>query len=245
MAFTSNVDYTKEELLSHKAHMYCPEQEELRQFALKYPETFCYEKPCLLSVDHRILYGFSAENLEELEIPDEVEIYDNVCLHSEEEENEYYVDIGRNLREIVDTYLAFGLHVLEFYAYGENPYFCTEDGILYNKDRTRLVLFPSGRTTVPDELSCQMERSFVMLPETVKTISKDAFQMMYLPDTLVIPDSVTCIEKGAFFEFGPAGVYAFWGTKKRYIILPERFKDVIDGTWKSQEQGRKLNIMYY
>jgi hypothetical protein len=63
--------------------------------------------------------------------------------------------------------------------------------------------------------------------------------------TLVIPDSVEVIEKGAFHEIYDKGFYMTKReVKERCIILPERFRNVIDATWQEDSYNRP-SIMYY
>lgn len=62
---------------------------------------------------------------------------------------------------------------------------------------------------------------------------------------LIIPDSVEIIEKGGFYEMYDKGLWMNEeSVKERCIILPERFRDVIDATWKEDDYIRP-NIMYY
>jgi hypothetical protein len=80
---------------------------------------------------------------------------------------------------------------------------------------------------------------------TIKKICANAFAMMLLPVTLVIPDSVEIIEKGAFYEYYDKGLHMSKNSvKARSIILPERFRGVIDATWKADSYDRP-SIRYY
>ncbi len=248
-------EYTAEELLNHEKQIYCPTPEELAEYARKYPDRFIFDSPLLLSPDRKIMYGYSAKGLKELVIPDEVEIYDNLCSHTTDEENEYYVTIGLNLRSIVDTYDSFGLHVSAYflsykfnYKNGEsytNRFFSERNGVLYDKSGETLILYPSGKTTTGFELQLNYEKSFFALPVGTKVIKENAFRMLLLPDTLVIPDTVEIIEKGAFMEEYEKGIYMRkQEVLKRSIILPERFSDVIDDAWK-RESHERPNIIYY
>ena len=63
------------------------------------------------------------------------------------------------------TYSSFAKESITKYIIDENnPYFSSEDGIIYNKDKTELVLYPTGKT---DEV--------FTLPESVKSFSNYAF----------------------------------------------------------------------
>lgn len=235
-------EYTPQKLLEHEEMGYCPTKEDLEEYAKKHSEFFVYEEPLLLSTDRKIMYGFSAEDLEELIIPDEVEVYDNICIHSEEEERSYGVTIGCGLRKIVDTYECFGYHVTSFNVYN-NPYFSDVDGILYDNSEQVLIAYPTDRYT--DHGALMGEEAFIQLPDTTKKICAYAFHMILLPMALIIPDSVEIIEKGAFYEMYDKGLWMNEeSVKEQCIILPERFRDVIDATWKEDDYIRP-NIMYY
>lgn len=247
-AFTdliSGKEMSPADLLEHKKMAYCPAKEDLEKYAASHDDLFLYEEPFLLSGDRKILYGYSAEELQDLVIPDEVEIYDNICCHSGDEENEYYVEIGAGLKQIVDTYECFGYHNTSFSIKSGNSHFSVVQDMLYDKDEKTLICYPSGKTTEFDELECDMEKSYIQLPMSTVKISRNAFCMLLLPMTIVIPDSVEIIEPGAFHEMYDKGLYMEkHDVKARHIIIPERFRDIIDKTWAEGDFSRPTIEFY-
>lgn len=79
-----------------------------------------------------------------------------------------------------------------FYAYEVdpgNPNYSSVDGVLYSKDGSKLIDYPSLRTA--DEF---------IVPATVKTIAEGAFKATYRTNSFVIPHTVESISGDAFRE---------------------------------------------
>lgn len=70
---------------------------------------------------------------------------------------------------------------------GENPYYCSVGGVLFDKSKTKLVAYPIGKT----------ENSYE-IPGSVTTIQTGAFDSSTLT-SIKIPKSVTKIEEYAFY----------------------------------------------
>ena len=68
----------------------------------------------------------------------------------------------------------------------DNPYYKTIDGVLYDKDVTKIVCYPSRKGGV------------YTIPSTITTIQENTFPRSTILDELIIPASVTKIESGAF-----------------------------------------------
>ncbi|MBR0161135.1 MAG: leucine-rich repeat protein [Oscillospiraceae bacterium] len=110
----------------------------------------------------------------------------------------------------------------EIFVDEENPYFCDVDGVLYSKDLTELVYYPSGKNNT--EYS---------IPEQTITIREGAFNWSRNLKKVIIPDSVKTIGQWAFFGSAltsvaiPNGVSAiaahgFYGcSAMRAMIIPQ------------------------
>ena len=89
----------------------------------------------------------------------------------------------------------------------ENNYFSSEDGVLFNKDKTELVLYPAGRTgeySVPESVLTIGRRAFahsrlnqVSLPEGLTKIEVSAFAGCVAPE-IILPESLSVIGDYAF-----------------------------------------------
>ncbi len=94
----------------------------------------------------------------------------------------------------------------------ENEYYSSLDGILFNIDKTEIVLYPNGKTdesyTVPDSVTSIASFAFshcrnltsVTIQEGVTIIGELGFISCTNLTSITIPDSVEIIENNAFYE---------------------------------------------
>ena len=68
-----------------------------------------------------------------------------------------------------------------------NKYYSSKDGVLFNKDRTVLILYPGSNN-----------RKSYIIPDSVTTIEDGAFESCEFLTGILIPDSVTSIEPNSF-----------------------------------------------
>ena len=91
----------------------------------------------------------------------------------------------------------------------ENPAYCSEDGVLFNKDKTTLLNYPAAKTgdyVVPSSVTeiglmafCDCEGlTAVTLPEGLISIGQANFGHCIGLKEVVIPNSVTSIGSTAF-----------------------------------------------
>ena len=91
----------------------------------------------------------------------------------------------------------------------ENPKFCSMNGVLFNKERTRLILCPNGMSgsyTIPDGVveigSCAFigctSLTKIIIPDTVTYIGYTAFSNCERLNSIVVSSSVVDIEFNAF-----------------------------------------------
>ena len=92
-----------------------------------------------------------------------------------------------------------------------NPAYCSIDGILFNKDKTKLLHYPAGKRentyTIPDGVTdiekgafsyCYYALTQVTLPNSVTNIGDEAFSDCYALTQVTIGNGVTSIGDGAF-----------------------------------------------
>ena len=146
----------------------------------------------------------------------------------------------------------------EIFVNENNPSYCSENGILFNKSKTELIYYPAGKTedsySVPFGvmtvgsyafLSCGSLTNIVM-PESVTSIGLGAFYGCENLTSIVIPSGVTKIDSYAFYHCSsltdiviPSGVteigsYAFYGCSAlTSIMIPSG----VTGIWECTFYG--------
>ena len=99
------------------------------------------------------------------------------------------VTIGDSIREIDVGSFRLCPKLNEFIVSEQNENFSVKDGVLFNKDKTVLICYPSAK-----------ESSFYAIPQGVKKIKHYAFESCLNLKMITIPDSIEDICKHAFGE---------------------------------------------
>ncbi|MCD8133831.1 MAG: leucine-rich repeat domain-containing protein [Clostridiales bacterium] len=89
---------------------------------------------------------------------------------------------------IDEAAFAVSSSLTEILVSADNATYCSEDGILFNKDKTELVCYPAGKETVSYEI-----------PENVTTISNNAFCGCENLTSVTIGSGVTSVGNFAFY----------------------------------------------
>jgi len=89
-----------------------------------------------------------------------------------------------------------------------NTAYTDVDGVLYDKNKTRLILCPSQKTScdIPDTVTVIQSRAFwkctaitsITLPNSIVTINNNAFNGCSSLTSIIIPDGVTSLNYGVF-----------------------------------------------
>ena len=69
----------------------------------------------------------------------------------------------------------------------DNPYFKSVEGVLFNKNGSKLICYPS----------CKKETSYI-IPDNVKSVGDSAFSYCSSLSSITLPNSVTSIGDSAF-----------------------------------------------
>ena len=151
---------------------------------------------------------------------------------------------------------AFGhcTEIKQIFVSDTHPTLSSEDGVLFNKDKTELIRYPAGKEdesyTIPDTVTKISESAFsgcenltsVTISESVTEI--EAYAFAYCPSltTITIPDGLTSIEYSIFCGSGLStiiipdsikriGSYAFSQTNLSSVTIPSGVTDIGDATF--------------
>lgn len=120
------------------------------------------------------------------------------------------VYIPESVIYIPKAFIAFNLYLENIAVDSNNKYFLSENGILYNKNKTEIICFPPAKTDVKFEIPYGIENvrdnafaycqniEEIILPNTLKEIGSQAFAGCHQLKEIAIPDGVTFIGGKAF-----------------------------------------------
>lgn len=119
------------------------------------------------------------------------------------------VVLPKSLADIGSSIFSNCGNLMNIYVEDGNPDFCSVDGIVFSKDMTALVLFPTGRTeayTVPGTVTDIRDGAFggcpkltgVALPGNLKRIGEEAFAECIALTEINLPVSLNSIGYAAF-----------------------------------------------
>lgn len=149
--------------------------------------------------------------------------------------------IPKNITIIDSSAFAGCTNLMNFRVDLDNPNYCSQDGILYDKHMCSLICFPGGKKTVS-------------IPESVKQIEDQAFYKCSNLTTITIPNTITSIGSWAFEgctaltditipnSVKSIGNRAFYGCPSiKKVRISIGYKESID---KIFENSKNINIDY-
>ena len=120
----------------------------------------------------------------EFKMPETVKEIGNSCFSKCEELEK--IEITKNVEKLNSTTFFNQGKLVEINVVPENKYYSSEDGILFNKDKTEFIKWPQGKSL--EEYT---------IPDTVKVIDSQSFFASKIK-SITIPYSVEKIESFAF-----------------------------------------------
>ncbi len=120
------------------------------------------------------------------------------------------IAIPESVISVGDSAFAYCCALVEINVDSKNANYSSENGVLFNKDKTEIVCYPGGKTdtsySIPDSVTSIGESAFcgcyllesVIIPNSITSIGDSAFYQCGYIKNIVIPDSVTSIGESAF-----------------------------------------------
>ncbi len=133
------------------------------------------------------------------------------------------ITIGANIEYIDAWALTLNTYLKEIVVDEDNQYYSSEDGILYDKAGTTLVLYPNAKQASYNSfgsLDATASDKTVVIKEGVTEIAKLAFYKCYAVDTIILPSTMEVI-----------GTMAFMGTNITSIELNEGLTTICDNAF--------------
>jgi len=161
---------------------------------------------------------------------------------SEMQDKQYI--IPDSVQEIAPAVFMKSKYTEEFIVDSDNDYFSVKDGVLYDKNQTKLIRYPGGKKdteyTVPDTVSEIGDYGFcynsclttVGLPDSVKHIGQCAFTEARALESISIPESVTELR---------AGIFA-WCSSLTDVSLPDSLLRIDDTAFGLCGRLESINI---
>lgn len=155
--------------------------------------------------------GYSGES-DIVEIPAYIDGIEVTVLgsHSLYNEDIREVTLPATIKEIRNNALTCNTNMTSVDVADDSPYFCDIDGVLFNKDVTKIVYYPEGKEdktyTLPQYVTTLGEYSFhytpcevINLPHNLKKIETRAFYGAWDLKTISLPSGLEYIGDGAFY----------------------------------------------
>ncbi len=152
-------------------------------------------------------YAFCKCNFSNVTIPDSITNINNGAFNSCNSLRN--VIIGSRVESIVSAFS--GCPNLEsFTVSADNMYYCSFDNMLFNKDKTELILCPrkKNEASIPNSVEIICDSAFrecasiteITIPDRVRSVGEKAFYQCGSLESVTIGDSVKSIGKAAFYH---------------------------------------------
>lgn len=135
------------------------------------------------TIEYQTFYG--CQSLENITIPQGVTSIEDSAFYGCSSLKSIY--IPSSVTEIGSQAFSFTASLKSFSVDNENPNYSSENGVLFNKDKTALLQYPIGKADTT-----------YIIPDTVAEIAATAFADCAALESVVIPNSVTSIDLFAF-----------------------------------------------
>lgn len=152
---------------------------------------------------------YYCKDLKSITIPDSTVSIGNQAFYSCSGLNS--ITIPKSVTSIGDYAFQVCVNLTEISVDADNTAYCSENGILYNKEKTEIISFPNKKQdilfTIPNGVTSIAHGAFsncrnlsnLTIPNSVTSIGNDAFNTCSGLTSVTIPDGVTSLGNKAFF----------------------------------------------
>ena len=160
------------------------------------------------------------------------------------------ITISNSVTNIGDGLCYRCSNLKNIYVDKNNQYYSSENGILFNKDKSKLIKYPDGKINkqciIPDNVTDIGEYAFaacssltsITIPNSVTCIDAYTFMRCSSLTSITIPNSVTSIEYGAFNECSSLTDVYYTGTKAEWEKID------IDNSYNGNDDLLNATIHY-
>jgi len=163
--------------------------------------------------------------------------------------------IGKNITSIDKWAVTNCRQLREIQVAPENEFYCSVDGVLFNKDKTELLTYPNAKGAEYAKDGKLLKMGSYTVPDGVVTIGHAAFYKCYALESVSLPGSVVTIEDRAFQKANnlanvtvaeglqSIGVDAFHGCEAlKELTLPATLKKIDSYAFFNAFNLKKLTI---
>ena len=154
------------------------------------------------------------------------------------------ITIPDSVTTIGDSAISCCYSLTDINVNSKNKYYASEDGVLFNKDKSVLILYPKGKTAekyvIPDTVTsigggalkeCESLTS-ITIPDSVTSIGGWAFAGCQSLTSITIPDSVTSIGACAFY----------YCERLTSITIPDSVTTIENGVFESCDSLTSITL---
>jgi len=180
---------------------------------------------------------FSHTNLKNVTIGSQAHAFSELTLTPETIET---VTLTEHITDVAELELEDCTNLQAVYVNENNPYYSSEDGVLFNKNKTEIIFYPPEKTDtkykIPDSVETIRSGCFknsslkeMELPASLKLVESRAFDGTPLERISKIPRTVESLKMSAFSNHNMTDVY-FDGTEAEWKKIISVYIDYGDGS---------------